>query len=145
MAALVITTVGNNRLRHEALQQFMLANDSTTIAVEVPIWIEPVTIAALETRYGVAFRPEDATGAITGHIDFLQVRNHAVHVLDYKSDARTNRPIAQLAIYALALTTLIPGLKLFDIKCDWFNDEEYCEFFPHTLLANPHQNRDYVG
>jgi hypothetical protein len=30
MAALVIPTVGNNRLRHETLQRFMLANDSTT-------------------------------------------------------------------------------------------------------------------
>ena len=38
MAALVIPTIGNNRLRHEALQRFMLANDSTTLAVEVPIW-----------------------------------------------------------------------------------------------------------
>jgi hypothetical protein len=35
MAALVIPTVGNNRLRHETLQRFMLANDSTTLAIEV--------------------------------------------------------------------------------------------------------------
>jgi ATP-dependent exoDNAse (exonuclease V) beta subunit len=54
---------------------------------------------------------------MTGHIDFLQVRNGALHILDYKPDARTNKPIAQLAIYALALTRLVPGLKLFDIKC----------------------------
>jgi len=42
-----------------------------------------------------------------------------VHILDYKPDARTNKPIAQLAIYALALTRRVPGLKLFDIKCAW--------------------------
>ena len=41
----------------------------------------------------------------------------ALHILDYKPDARTNKPIAQLAIYALALTRLIPDLKLFDIGC----------------------------
>lgn len=58
-------------------------------------------------------------------------------ILDYKPDARTNKPIAQLAIYALALTRLVPGLKLFDIKCAWFNEEEYCEFFPRTLFARP--------
>ena len=52
--------------------------------------------------------PDDQT--ITGHIDFLQVRNGAVHILDHKSDARTNRPFAQLTIYALALTRLA-GLK----------------------------------
>jgi len=135
MAGLVIPTVGDNRLRHEALQRFMLANDSTTLAVEVPIWISPETIAELEHEHGVALMPAGAAGALTGHIDFLQVRNRAVHILDYKPDARTNRPIAQLTVYALALTKLVPGLKLFDIKCAWFNEEEYCEFFPRTLLA----------
>jgi hypothetical protein len=135
MAGLVIPTVGDNRLRHEALQRFMLTNDSTTLAVEVPIWLAPETIRELEREHRVALMPEGAAGALTGHIDFLQVRNRAVHILDYKPDARTNRPIAQLTIYALALTKLVPGLRLFDIKCAWFNEEEYCEFFPRTLLA----------
>ena len=108
MAGLVIPTVGDNRLRHEALQRFMLANDSTTLAVEVPIWLARETIAELEREHGVALMPEGAAGALTGHIDFfLQVRNRAVHILDYKPDARTNRPIAQLIVYALALTKLL--------------------------------------
>ena len=81
--------------------------------------------------------PEDAAGALTGHIDFLQVRNRAVHILDYKPDARTNKPIAQLTIYALALTRLVPGLGLFDIKCAWFNENCYNEFFPRLLLPRP--------
>jgi hypothetical protein len=59
-----------------------------------------------------------------------------VHILDYKPDAQTNKPLAQLAIYALALTRLIPGLKLFDIKCVWFNEVEYCEILPRTLFVN---------
>jgi transposase-like protein len=137
MAALVIPTVGNNRLRHEALQRFMLANDSTTLAVEIPIWLPPSEILELEREHEILLRNPDAPvdASITGHMDFLQVRNGAVHILDYKPDARTNRPIAQLTIYALALTRLVPGLKLFDIKCAWFNEEEYCEFFPRTVLA----------
>ena len=32
-AALIVPTVGDNRSRHEALQRFMLANDSVTVAV----------------------------------------------------------------------------------------------------------------
>jgi hypothetical protein len=136
-AALVIPSVGDNRRRHEMLQRFMLANDSVTLAVEVPIWLKEDDIAALERRYGIELVPRvgAAERTITGHIDFLQVRNGAVHILDYKPDARTNKPIAQLAIYALALTRLVPGLKLFDIKCAWFNEDEYLEFFPRTLLA----------
>ena len=64
-----------------------------------------------------------------------------MHVLDYKPDARTNKPIAQLTIYALALTRRVPGLKLFDIKCAWFNEDEYCEIFPrysvHPTMKGP--------
>jgi transposase-like protein len=138
IAGLIIPAVGNNKLRHETLQRFMLTNDSVTVAIEIPIWLIEADIRALEKHYGIELAPRvGATErSITGHIDFLQVRNGAVHILDYKPDARTNKPIAQLAIYALALTRLVPGLKLFDIKCAWFNEEEYCEFFPRTLFAH---------
>jgi hypothetical protein len=64
----------------------------------------------------------------------VQVRNGSVHILDYKPDARTNKPVAQLTIYALALSCLT-GIKLFDIKCAWFNENEYCEFFPRKLFT----------
>jgi ATP-dependent exoDNAse (exonuclease V) beta subunit len=70
----------------------------------------------------------------TGHIDFLQIRNGAVHILDYKPDACTNKPFAQLTIYALALSRMT-GIPLFDFKCAWFNETDYCEFFPRTILA----------
>jgi hypothetical protein len=53
----------------------------------------------------------------------------------YKPDARTNKPVAPLAICALALTIRVSDLKLFDIKCAWFNEEEYNEFFPRILFA----------
>jgi len=105
-------------------------------------------IAALEDKYGMTIVPRvpldpaypDAGHKprhITGHIDFLQARNGAIHILDYKPDARTNKPIAQLTIYALALTRLVPGLKLFDIKCAFFNECCYNEFFPRLLLPRP--------
>lgn len=135
MAGLIIPTVGDNRLRHEALQRFMLANDSATLAIEVPIWLAPTDIAAVEREHHIILLPpESGAASITGHIDFLQVRNGAVHILDYKPSARADHPIVQLMIYALALTKLA-GLRLFDIKCAWFDEEEYCEFFPRTLLA----------
>jgi hypothetical protein len=145
MAALIIPACGSNFDRHPKLQRFMLANDSTTVAVEVPIWLREHDIAALERKFRVTIVPKQpldpanpAGGhrprSITGHIDFLQVRNGAIHILDYKPDARTNKPIAQLTIYAPALTRLVPGLRLFDIKCAWFNEYCYNEFFPRLLL-----------
>ncbi len=135
-AALIIPAVGNNKLRHETLQRFMLANDSVTVAVETPIWLRENDIAAIEARWGIALVPKLAgqERAITGHIDFLQIRNGAIHILDYKPDATTNKPFAQLTIYALALSHLT-GISLFDFKCAWFNEHQYCEFFPRTILA----------
>jgi ATP-dependent exoDNAse (exonuclease V) beta subunit len=64
----------------------MLANDSTTIAVEVPVWLAQDDIIALEEEYGIRLHPGATESSITGHIDFLQVRNGAVHILDYKPD-----------------------------------------------------------
>ena len=149
-AELIIPAVGNNKLRHESLQKFMLANDSVTVAIEIPIWLDEADIAALEKQHNIELAPHVANiaRAITGHIDFLQVRNGAIHILDYKPDAQTNKPIAQLAIYALALTSRVPGLKLFDIKCAWFNEHEYCEFFPRTLFtqaASPTRSPSPIG
>jgi hypothetical protein len=69
----------------------MLINDSTTVAVEVPIFLLEDDIAALENYYGVEIVPKEpvhrarsALGHkprfITGHIDFLQVRSGAIHI-----------------------------------------------------------------
>jgi ATP-dependent exoDNAse (exonuclease V) beta subunit len=120
----------------------MLANDSVTLAVEIPIWLREPDIDAIEARWGIslAAKVPRADRTITGHIDFLQVRNGAVHLLDYKPDAATNKPFAQLTIYALALSHLT-GIPLFDFKCAWFNEHQYCEFFPRTILARHAPNQ----
>src|SRR5271157_5073717 len=140
-AALILPSVGTNYERHPKLQRFMLANDSTTVAVEVPIWLYAEDIAAIERRWGIELFPKAATApsdgearSITGHIDFLQIRNGAIHVLDYKPDATSGKPFAQLTLYALALSHLT-GIPLFDFKCAWFNERQYGEFFPRTVLA----------
>ncbi len=98
IAGLIIPAVGYNKLRHETLQRFMLTNDSVTVAIEIPIWLTESDIIALEKQHGIELAPRvgAADRSITGHIDFLQVRNGAVHILDYKPDARTNKPIAHL-------------------------------------------------
>ena len=93
----------------------MLANDSVTVATEVPIYPLPEDINHLQQRLGFQI-PLQLDHPLTGHIDFLQIRNGAVHILDYKPDASTNRPIEQLTLYALVLSRLT-GLRLFDFKC----------------------------
>ena len=41
--------------------------------------------------------------SLTGHIDFIQIRNGAIYVVDFKLDAGSEKPIPQLIVYALAL------------------------------------------
>jgi hypothetical protein len=57
-AALIIPSVAANRDRHPKLQRFMLANDSVTVAVEIPIWLFEHDIAALENKYRVTILPK---------------------------------------------------------------------------------------
>ena len=149
-ASLVLPAVGTNYERHPKLQKFMLANNSVTVAIEVPIWLTESDIAAIERRWGVTLVPPTGTGprVVTGHIDFLQIRNGAIHILDYKPDARTNKPFAQLTIYALALSHMT-GIPLFDFKCAWFNRAPVLRVLPphrprpqeHSLRAIAHTSR----
>lgn len=132
LAQLVIQAVEHNRLRHEAIQQFMLANDSVTVAIEVPIFLEPQDINHLTKKLGFQI-PFKLTEVLTGHIDILQLRNGLIHILDYKPKAKNEKPYTQLTLYALALSRLT-GLKLYDFKCAWFDVHHYFEFFPLHMV-----------
>lgn len=107
----------------------MLLNDSVTVAVEIPIYLTRDDIAYYRSR---GFRLDFDTELITGHIDFLQLRNRFVHVLDYKPEARKEKHAhVQLTIYALALARRA-NLPLKMFKCAWFDEKDYFEFYPLT-------------
>jgi len=131
MAGLVLQVVSENKLRHKALQDFMLANDSVTVAVEVPVYMDSLDIEHMQEELKFEI-PVKLDKVLTGHIDILQLRNGCVHILDYKpqdKDKRRIKPVTQLTLYALMLSRLT-GLRLFDFKCAWFDEETYYEFFP---------------
>ena len=142
LAELVLPTVRNNKDRHEAVQRFMLANDSVTVATEIPVYITQESISHLENQLhfnvltnddGIKLKGQrqkyKGRLLLTGHIDLIQVRNGVIHILDYKPQAARTKPIEQLTWYALALSRLT-GLRLLDFKCAWFDEKEYFEFFP---------------
>ncbi len=128
LATLGLIMARTNRERHPAIQQFMLVNDSSTLACEIPVYLTVDNIQYFQNR-GFHLTLPAAAAPITGHIDLLQIRNGLIHILDYKPDAHKIQPISQLVTYALALAsrTKLP-LKLF--KCAWFDDKHYYEFFP---------------
>lgn len=128
VAGLVLQTVTHNKRRHDEIQRFMLATDSVTVAVEIPIFLTPDDLAAIKAMPGFAIPLESAV-PLTGHIDFIQIRNGAIHILDYKPGANSEKPIPQLMAYALALSRRT-GLRLFDFVCAWFDENHYFEFYP---------------
>jgi len=126
----VVQAVANNKLRHETLQEFMLSNDTVTVATEVPVIIDSQDLRHYkhELNFDIPIQLKD-NEYITGHIDLIQVRNGSIYIMDYKPSAEKTKPIEQLTIYALALARLT-GIRLYHFKCAWFDDENYYEFFP---------------
>lgn len=133
LAELALQASPNNRMRHDALQKFFLANDSATVAVEVPVWLTPEDIKHFKERLGFRI-PFELDAPLTGHIDFVQVRNGNIHILDYKPDAAKERHAhEQLTFYALALSRRT-GLKVSDFRCAWFDERDYYEFLPLSVV-----------
>jgi PD-(D/E)XK nuclease superfamily len=127
LAELVLPSAIANKKRHETLQRFMLANDSATVAVEIPVYLTKEDIAYYRSQ---GFNLDFDSEFITGHIDFLQVRDGYLQILDYKPDARKEKHAhVQLTIYALALARRA-NLPLKNFKCAWFDERDYFEFFP---------------
>lgn len=95
-------------------QQGYLCNDSVTVAVEVPVYMDEMDIEHMQEE--LKFRiPLKLDKVLTGHIDILQLRNGAVHILDYKPGGAKSkegrRALTQLTLYALMLSRLT-GLRL---------------------------------
>jgi len=114
--------------RHQAIQNFFLTNDSTTIATEIPVYLTKDDLLYFLSK-GFSINPRKFKTPVTGHIDILQIRNNLIHILDYKPEASKANPIEQLTIYALALASRTK-LALKDFKCAWFDENNYYEFFP---------------
>ena len=119
LADLALRACYKNCERHNIVENFMLVNDSSTIACEVPVW----------------FWEKNLDLGICGHIDLLQIRRGKIFVLDFKPGAfkeNHNKVTSQLFLYAsgLSFRTKIP-LKMF--RCAWFDENVYYEFNPIDL------------
>lgn len=128
LASLGLQLAKTNYERHEAVQNFMITNDSVTVACEVPVYLTGDDIKYYGTK-AFDLQLEGYQTPITGHIDALQIRNGLIHILDYKPEAEKVNAVNQLTIYALALASRTK-LAVKDFKCAWFDDRHYFEFFP---------------
>ena len=158
LAAFVLQSVSENKRRHEELQRFLIANDSVTVATEVPVYIRREDVEHMENVLKFKVCEEGLIGLkgqkkpiklprlLTGHVDIVQIRNGSVHLLDYKPNASKEKPIEQLTWYALALSRLT-GLRLYNFVCGWFDEKQYFQFYPlHVVkkLQNKSKRRKYI-
>lgn len=110
LADLAMQLAEDKKQRHSIIESIMLINDTATIAVEIPVYLQ--------------------TSQITGHIDILQMRYNKLHILDFKPEkTNNNEAISQLTLYAKALSN-ITKIPIKNFKCAFFNNKAYCEFCP---------------
>jgi hypothetical protein len=128
LAAMGLLLARKNKDRHPSIQDFMLANDSCTIACEVPVYLTSEEIAYYLSK-GFFLPLPELPKPITGHIDIVQLRNGLIHLLDYKPKAREIEAVNQLVIYALAFASRA-RLPVKAFKCAWFDEKDFFEFFP---------------
>ena len=119
LTKLALLLAKKNKDRHQAVQNFMLINDTATVAIEVPIYLYSNEVPELKLN-----KP------ITGHIDVLQIRWDKVWILDYKPEAKYNRVNSshQVFLYKLALSKRT-GIPLEYINCSYFDDKDYFEIW----------------
>jgi transposase-like protein len=140
LASLALNLITTNKDRHQKIQDFMLINDSTTIAVEVPVYLTNWDAGYYKNEKGFVFPLNNYKTPITGHIDILQIRNGLIHILDYKPEANKINATEQLTIYAMALSQKL-NLPLYHIKAAWFDENNYYEFFPlHAVYEKQKKN-----
>ncbi len=112
LANIALSITKDNKKRHDIIENFMLINDTATIATEIPIYLT---------------ENETKSTNLTGHIDILQARYHKLYILDYKPEpVNQQQTINQLKLYQKALSKRT-NIKKHKFKLAFFNDKGYYE------------------
>ena len=120
---------GNTRYKsdHENLQTYFHEVDETTVATEVPVWID----SAEYDDYKEVF-PDG--GVLTGHIDILRCEpDGKIGIWDFKPGAFQERYAAgQIYSYAVMLSCRT-GIPLSDMRCGYFDASDAFTFEPANV------------
>lgn len=115
--------------RHPKVQVFLLENDDKTIAMEVPIWINPDELKIFTSIF-------KSKVPLTGHIDLLRIEDEKIWIWDYKPNANYEKYAAtQIYFYALMLSKRT-GIDLENFRCGYFDNKYTYVFKPELKLIN---------
>ena len=108
---------------HSKVQLFMLENDNDTVAIEVPVWLDPEDISDYQSVF-------KSNQQLTGHIDVLSIEEGNVWVWDYKPNAHKEKYAdTQVYFYSLMLSKRT-GIPLEKFRCGYFDAERAYVFQP---------------
>ena len=114
---------------HMKVQVFMLENDDKTIAMEIPLWLEPNEI----NNFNKIFKEEFP---LTGHIDILRIDDNKIWIWDYKPKAYNEKyAVTQVYFYALMLSKRT-NISLDKIRCGYFDENYAFVFNPKEEFIN---------
>lgn len=121
------SNAGNRyKTAHSNVEVSMLEEDTKTIAVEVPLWLDR----------GEHLIMDAFDGPLSGHIDILRWENDKIWVWDYKPKAAKEKYAAtQTYAYAVMLATRT-GIPLKEFRCGWFDEEDAYVFAPHSIKSS---------
>ena len=123
-AANALSNRGHN-MPHDAVEDYMLENDTNTVVAEAPLWASYFELQGT----GISEKIKD-TNPLTGHIDLLQIKEGKVNILDFKPKAAKEKwAPTQLFAYALMLSKRT-GLNLENFRCSYFDEKTSFWFNP---------------
>ena len=115
------------RDNHSRVQMFMLEHDNNTVAMEVPLWLEPFELEGYHELFG-------STLPLSGHIDVLRVDGEKVWIWDYKPHAQKEKYAStQVYFYSLMLSART-GIPMNHFRCGYFDDRYAYMFQPKEGL-----------
>ena len=125
---------GRYKTAHSNVQVYMLENDSSTIGVEVPIWLMPYELELYRSLF-------DCEDPLTGHIDVLRIEDGLVWIWDFKPKADKEKyATCQVFFYALMLSERT-GIPLDKFRCGYFDENLAYIFKPEKeVLQNTAQS-----
>lgn len=113
---------------HMNVQMFMLAYDSKTIAIEVPLWLLPEEYEKFNELF-------DSKLPLSGHIDIVRIEDGKIWIWDYKPNAhREKYAMTQVYFYALMLSKRT-GIPLEEFRCGYFDDKDTYIFNPSEIVV----------
>lgn len=123
LAKIALDLKSHLKTNHSKVECFLLEHDESTIAVEVPLWMQHHELDNFENIF-------NSKEALTGHIDILRIEDDKIWVWDFKPKANKEKYAhVQILFYALMLSKR-SGIPLDKFNCGYFDEEDAYLFKP---------------